>query len=51
MDKIITELNKMKNTLENLLGNVPDESRQWEALEQLLTQVETTIAEVENHER
>lgn len=50
IDEIILELEKMKNTLENLLGNAPDDSPEWEQIEQLLTQVEDAIAEVTRHE-
>lgn len=47
-DEIYLELENIKNTLENILGNLPDESREWESIEALLLQCETTLKEVES---
>lgn len=47
-DEIYLELEKIKNSLENILGNLPDESKEWESIEILLTQAEKTLEDL-NH--
>lgn len=47
-DEIMASLEEIRNELENILGNLPDESHSWESIEVLLIQTEATIKEVEN---
>lgn len=47
-DEIIKSLEEIKDELENILGNLPDESEEWESIEVLLAQTEATLKEVDH---
>lgn len=46
-DEIMASLEEIRNELENILGNLPDESKDWTIIETLLATTETTIQELQ----
>lgn len=46
-DEIMKSLENIKDELENILANVPDDSKNWAIIETLLATAETTIQELQ----
>lgn len=40
MSEVYLELEKIKNTLEEILGSLPDNCKEWEKIENLLSTLE-----------